>query len=167
MLYHPYGVDLYYHALGLSHGLIALLPLAILGLPAAYNTVVLAAFTLSGYGAFRLGMLFTGRALPSFLGGVVFAFTPYMLDALDKGQTEVLSAQWIPFYVEAWLRGVGAGRWRHMLLAGVFLALAAYGSLYYAAYLVLFSLVHIAYTLITARERPSENPAQRIIADSL
>lgn len=153
MLYHPYGVDLYYHALGLSHGLIGLLPLALFGLPAAYNTVVLAAFALSGYGAFRLGMLLTERPLPSFLGGVVFAFTPYMLDALDKGQTEVLSAQWIPFYAESWLRATRTGKLPPMLLAGIFLALAAYGSLYYAAYLLFFTLAHLLYTFIISYER--------------
>ena len=33
------------------------------------------------------------------------------------------------------------GRWRFGLLAGVFLALAAYSSLYYAVYLVVFAVV--------------------------
>ena len=56
MLFYPYGVGLYYHALGLPLGFIGLIPLWFLGLPASYNTVVLAAFTLSGYAAFRLGL---------------------------------------------------------------------------------------------------------------
>src|SRR5438477_9400727 len=49
-LYFPYGADLYYHTLALPLGFIGLLPQFILGLPAAYNTVLIAAFTLSGYG---------------------------------------------------------------------------------------------------------------------
>lgn len=153
MLYYPYGVDLYYHALGLSHGLIGLLPLLLWGLPAAYNTAVLAAFTLAGYGAFRLALLITGKLLPSFLGGVVFAFTPYMLDALDKGQTEVLSVQWIPFYAEAWLRATRTGKVKYMLIAGMFFALAAYGSLYYAVYLLLFTLAHVTYSIFATPEK--------------
>ncbi|MFL5732088.1 MAG: hypothetical protein ACJ78Q_02710, partial [Chloroflexia bacterium] len=64
LLYYPYGVSLYYHTLGLPQGLLALLPQLVWGLPAGYNTVLLAAFTLSGYGAYRLGMLYTGRPLP-------------------------------------------------------------------------------------------------------
>src|SRR5436305_6174302 len=107
LLYYPYGVDLYYHTLGLPQGIIGLVPQFLWGLPAAYNTVLLLAFTLSGYGAFRLALLYTGKPLASFLGGLVFAFTPYTLDAL-KGQLEVLSVQWIPFYVESWLRAQGA-----------------------------------------------------------
>ncbi len=158
LLYYPYGANLYYHTLGLPLGAMGLLPQVVLGLPAAYNTVVLAAFTLSGYGAFRLGLLFTDKPLAAFLGGVVFAFTPYTLDAL-KGQTEVLSVQWIPLYAEAWLRAYGAGkdggkaRPRYALVAGVYLALALLTSLYYGAYLVLFTLAHVIYTLATSRDR--------------
>jgi len=154
LLYYPYGVDLYYHTLGLPLGVIGLVPQALFGLPAAYNTVVLAAFTLSGYGAFRLGLLFTQKPLAAFLGGVVFAFTPYTLDAL-KGQTEVMSVQWIPLYAEAWLRAQAGGRanLRHALLAGVFLAVALLSSLYYGTYLLLFTVVHLVYTLATSPNR--------------
>ena len=154
LLYYPYGVDLYYHTLGLPLGIIGLLPQALFGLPAAYNIVVLAAFTLSGYGAFRLSLLFTQKPLAAFLGGVVFAFTPYTLDAL-KGQTEVMSVQWIPLYAEAWLRAQvgGTEHRRYALLAGVYLAVALLSSLYYGTYLLLFTLAHIVYTLARSPDR--------------
>lgn len=154
MLYHPTGVDLYYHSLGLSHGLLGLIPYLLWGLPAGYNTIVLAAFTLSGYGAYRLCKLFTHNGLASFLGGVVFAFTPYMLDAL-KGQTEVLSAQWIPFYAEAWIRAHREGKARYRVLAGALFAVTAYGSLYYAVYLLIFTLLHTLYSTFVAADRAS------------
>jgi hypothetical protein len=136
----------------------ALVPQALFGLPAAYNFVLLIAFTLSGYGAFRLARLFTGP-LPAFLGGVVFAFTPYTLDAL-KGQLEVLSVQWMPLYAEAWLRSwqpAASGSrstYTWPVLAGVFFALAAYSSLYYALYLVVFTVAHLVYVWVT-RNRES------------
>ena len=89
---------------------------------------------------------------------MVFAFTPYTLDAL-KGQPEVLSLQWMPLFAEMWMRAtVGdgrwtpsmgdRGRWKFGLLAGVFLALAAYSSLYYAVYLVVFAVVLVVYRLV-------------------
>ena len=154
LLYYPYGVNLYYHTLGLPLGIIGLLPQALFGLPAAYNSVVLVAFTLAGYGAFRLGLLFTPKPLAAFLGGVVFAFTPYTLDAL-KGQTEVLSVQWIPLYAESWLRAQAGGRerTRYSLLAGLFLAVALLSSLYYGTYLLIFTAVHLIFTLATSRDR--------------
>ncbi|HET9493445.1 MAG TPA: hypothetical protein VFR15_04365, partial [Chloroflexia bacterium] len=166
LLYYPYGAPLYYHTLALPLGLIGLLPQLLFGLPAAYNTVLLAAFTLGGYGAFRLALYaLRGRDLRSmplvgaaFLGGVVFAFTPYTLDAL-KGQPEVLSLQWMPFFAEGWLRAVDSARrgarwWPWAVGAGVFFALATYSSLYYALYLVVFALVHPAYMgVVSARER--------------
>ena len=180
LLYYPYSADLYYHTLALPLGLIGLLPQLLLGLPAAYNTVLLAAFTLSGYGAFRLALLFlpdgttnhrppttvggadvrptSAIVMSAFLGGLIFAFTPYTLDAL-KGQPEVLSLQWMPLYAEMWLRATrpttGGRPWVYALLAGLFLALAAYSSLYYAVYLVIFTLAHLAYRLIPARKRSS------------
>lgn len=164
LLYYPFGVSLYYHTLTIPLGVIGLLPQVIFGLPAAYNTVLLAAFTLSGYGAFRLGLLLVGDTrgegrgivrkpylmpFAAFLGGVVFAFTPYTLDAL-KGQPEVLSLQWMPFYVEAWIRAWQTGRVRHGVIAGVFMALAALSSLYYALYLVIFSAAYLLYRLFDA-----------------
>jgi hypothetical protein len=165
LLYYPYGAPLYYHTLALPLGLIGLLPQALFGLPAAYNTVLLVAFMLGGYGAFRLALyVLRDRDLSpmalvgaAFLGGVVFAFTPYTLDAL-KGQPEVLSLQWMPFFAEAWLRSVGAARrgarwWAAALVAGVFFALAAYSSLYYALYLVVFALVHLAYLAVVSWRR--------------
>ena len=166
LLYYPYGAPLYYHTLALPLGLIGLLPQALLGLPAAYNTVLLVAFTLGGYGAFRLALYaLRGRDLgrmslvgAAFLGGLVFAFTPYTLDAL-KGQPEVLSLQWMPFFAEGWLRATDSARrgalwWTWAVGAGVFFALAAYSSLYYALYLVVFALVHLAYMgIVSARER--------------
>jgi len=54
LLYYPFGTDLYYHTLALPLCLIGLIPQVLFGLPAAYNTVLLVAFTLSGYGMFRL-----------------------------------------------------------------------------------------------------------------
>lgn len=162
MLYYPYGVDLYYHTLGLPLGLIGLLPQLLFGLPAAYNTVLLAAFTLSGYGAFRLSLRFIspdghGWSVPAwavhflpFVAGVVFAFTPYTLDAL-KGQLEVLSLQWMPFYAEAWIMSWRTGRLRYAALSGVFFALAALSSLYYAVYLAIFSFAYLLYQLWARR----------------
>jgi hypothetical protein len=177
LLYYPYGTDLYYHTLALPLCLIGLIPQLVLGLPAAYNSVLLLGFTLSGYGAFRLILYvlrsgageqdavagprlsrFDPRYIAAFLGGVVFAFTPYTLDAL-KGQPEVLSLQWMPLYAEMWMRAtVGdgrwtpgvrdRGRWKFGLLAGGFLALAAYSSLYYAVYLVVFSVALVLYRLV-------------------
>ena len=40
------------------------------------------------------------------------------------------------------------GRWWFGLLAGVFLALAAYSSLYYAVYLVVFAVALVLYRLV-------------------
>ncbi len=161
LLYYPYGVDLYYHTLGLPLGLMALGPQLLFGQAAAYNTVLLAGFTLSGYGAFRLGLLVVGKHVPlaAFLGGVVFAFTPYTLDAL-KGQPEVLSLQWIPLYAEAWIRLWRTHSVRWAAWAGLLLALAALSSLYYAAYLLIFTAAHLLYRAAAGYGERRKSPAE-------
>src|SRR5690242_11216138 len=96
LLYYPTGVDLYLHDLALPNGLIGLIPQLLWGLPASYNTIVLACYTLTGYAAYRLVLYCLGRRDPAgppapqgtlrhlaaFLGGVIFALTPYSLDAI-------------------------------------------------------------------------------------
>ncbi len=181
MLYYPYSADLYYHTLALPLGLVGLIPQLLFSLPAAYNTVLLVGFTLSGYGMFRLldyGLQVwepgwsAPKRLAAFLGGVVFAFTPYTLDAL-KGQPEVLSLQWMPPFVEMWLRGLTGAReyvkrdmglWKFGVGAGVFLALTAYTNLYYAVYLVLFVVAHVLYRLVVSvRMNALHEEARRIV----
>lgn len=177
MLYYPFGADLYYHTLAIPLGLIGLIPQLLFGLPAAYNTVLLAGFTLSGYGMFRLFWFAGNMISPSssnparfaaaFLAGMIFAFTPYTLDAL-KGQPEVLSLQWMPFFVEMWLRAMhlGTSNRQYVIraaLGGFFLALAAYSNLYYAVYLVVFVVLYVVYRLIAVRGTGLRDEAMRIV----
>src|SRR5712691_1009978 len=55
-LFFPYGADLHFHTLNLFPGLLALPVVATAGLAAAYNLLVFLAFTLSGYGMYRLAL---------------------------------------------------------------------------------------------------------------
>ena len=150
-LYYPYGAPLYYHILGLPQWFIGLGPLLLWGYSAANNTVVISAFILSGYGAFRLALMFTGRPLASFLGGIIYGYTPYMLASVSIWQNANTSIQWLPFYAEAWLRAWQDGptlRWRPLVIAGVMFSLATYTSLYYSVQFLFFTAVHLSYRLL-------------------
>jgi hypothetical protein len=99
LLYYPDGVNLYFHTLVLTAGLIGV-PLQLLGLNllATYNLILLSSFVLAGYGMFLLCHYLTGYKWASFVGGIVFAFAPYHF-AHVYGHMNLISIQWMPFYV--------------------------------------------------------------------
>ncbi|MDQ2808938.1 MAG: hypothetical protein M3Z04_18845, partial [Chloroflexota bacterium] len=198
LLYYPYGVDLYLHDLALPNGLIALGPYLLFGLFAAYNTVVLASYVLTGYAAYRLVLYCLARGdhadlsplppplrregvpdditppflrreggaggvrsvphLAAFLGGVIFAFTAYSLDA--QKQINILALEWVPFAAEAWLRAWDGASRRWAAAAALFLVLAMLVNSYYEVLLALFMAAYVLYRIL----RPDPvlfNPATR------
>jgi hypothetical protein len=159
LLYYPTGVDLYLHDLALPNGLIGLIPQLLWGLLASYNTIVLACYTLTGYAAYRLVLYCLGRRDPAgppapqgalrhlaaFLGGVIFALTPYSLDALK--QLNILALEWVPLAAEAWLRAWDRRSRGWAAAAAVFLVCAMLVNSYYEILLVLFMAGYVVYTL--------------------
>lgn len=177
LLYYPEGVNLYFHTLVLTAGLIGI-PLQLLGfnLIATYNLVLLSTFVLAGYGMYLLCMYLTRHVWASFVGGIVFAFSPYHFAHLF-GHMNLASLQWLPFYVLALLKAFEPGpvwRWsertdvagfsppdtearRARLLwsvgAGALLALIAYTDWLYAIFMVLFTGLFAAWKLLVPAER--------------
>ena len=165
LLYYPQGVDLYFHTLVLSAGLIGIpLQLAGFNLIATYNIVLLLTFVLAGYGMFLLCYYLTRHKWASFVGGLVFTFAPYHF-AHMFGHMNLVSLQWIPFYVIALLKAVdlpgefrrtdrtkpGALWWAAG--AGALLALNAYTDWVYAIFLALLTGLVIAWKLFMPSER--------------
>jgi hypothetical protein len=106
---YPDGVFLYFHTLNIFNGL-TFLPVTLnAGVLVAYNVAVVFSFVVSGYGTYLLVLYvmrhdsLEGRdlrwqvRLAAFLGGVVFAFSPYHTAHL-LGHMQLISLEWIPFY---------------------------------------------------------------------
>ncbi|HKP53479.1 MAG TPA: hypothetical protein VJ183_12620 [Chloroflexia bacterium] len=108
LLYYPDGVNLYFHTLVLTAGLIGI-PLQLLGLNliATYNLILLSSFVLAGYGMFLLCHYLTGHKWAAFVGGIIFAFAPYHF-AHVYGHMNLISIQWMPFYVLLLLKAIDA-----------------------------------------------------------
>jgi len=126
ILYHPTGVDLYFHTLNPLNGLLTLPVQLSFGLLPAYNVVVLVSFALGGYGAYLLALQVlrqqakcrdqdAGAAvpegggyegspsaltlhLPAFVAGLIYTFAPFHFAHL-LGHMQVISLEWIPFFV--------------------------------------------------------------------
>ena len=159
LLYAPTGVGLYFHTLNPFNGLTTLPVQLSAGLIPAYNAVVLISWVLGGYGAFLLARYVLVRParhtprtthhaiLPPFLAGVIFTFSPFHMAHL-LGHMQVMSLQWIPFYILALMQAtdrVRQGRsWgRQAMMAGLFLTLVGLCDWYFVLYLFLFTGLYL------------------------
>ena len=81
--------------------------------------------------------------LPAFLAGLIYTLSPFHMAHL-LGHMQVMSLEWLPFYVLYLLRALQRSRrrepWlRSALLAGLFLTMAGLCDWYFVLYLFLFT----------------------------
>jgi hypothetical protein len=156
ILFAPTGVGLYFHTLNPFNGLVTLPIQLNAGLIAAYNAVVFLSWSLAGYGVFLLTLYALRRQRtqtqrqspaglygPAFVAGAVFTFSPFHMAHL-LGHMQVMSLQWIPFYILYLLRSLDAAQrgqaWARLaLMAGLFLILTGLCDWYFVLYLLLFT----------------------------
>lgn len=182
LLYAPTGVGLYFHTLNPFNGL-ATLPVQLAGgLYAAYNAVVFLSWVLGGYGVFLLTLWVIARGLgtgergsgsqspisniqylAAFVPGLIFTFAPFHMAHL-LGHMQVMSLEWMPFYILYLLRASQRQRtgkpWlRDSLLAGFFLVLVGLCDWYFVLYLFLFTALYlvldIGYWVFRRRRLPN------------
>lgn len=179
-LYPPNGASLLFHTLNIFNSFWTL-PLQLnFGLAIAYNSVVLASFTLAGYGGYLLSLhVLTQLSRPdrflkpvrsqlvrpaAFVGGLVFTMAPFHFAHL-LGHMQVFSMIWPPFYVLWLLRTLtpppalplkgegGGGEVRDIALTCLFLILATLVDWYHTLYLLIFTGLTLLWTLYVSRSR--------------
>jgi hypothetical protein len=111
------------------------LPFITIGVPVVLvtNAIVFSGFVLSGLGMFLLVRELTGRSAAAVLGGIVFAFAPFRFD--HYFHLEMGWAQWMPLALWMVHKTIASGQLKHGLLAGLFVALQGYSSVYYLVFL--------------------------------
>ncbi len=163
LLYFPTGVSLLFHTLNPFNGLWTLPIQLAFGLFPAYNSVVLFSFAIAGLGGYLLARQVLGprsSRLAAFMAGAVFTFAPVHIAHL-LGHMQVISLQWIPFFVLYLLRAVsGAGHarlrragWRDIGLAALFLILVALCDWYFVLYCLIFTAVVCTWLIAMRRRR--------------
>ena len=144
LLYIPDGVNLAVHPLNLSNGLLVAPVTALAGPVAGFNLALLIAFTLTGLGGYLLALRVGARAAPAFVAGLLCTFAPFHGTKAFDGQLELVTLQWLVFYVWLLLIAAEEDGWVIPALAGGLLALVGYTSLYYLVYGALYSLLFVA-----------------------
>jgi hypothetical protein len=101
LLYYPSGINLAIHPLNLTTGLLAAPATALAGPVSAFNLALLAAFALSGFGAYLLALRAGASPGAAFVAGLLFTCSPFHTTKAYDGQLEMASLQWLALY--AWL----------------------------------------------------------------
>lgn len=153
LLYAPQGAPLYLHTLNLFNGLLSLPIQSLFGVVAAYNTVVLLSFTLSGYFTYWLVLVVTRSRPGAIVGGTIYAFSAYHFAQL-LGHTNLLASEWLPGYI--CLLAVGTtnrGRSRAFALVGAAgaLLMLALCDWQYVLFAGIFTLCYAVYQTIARR----------------
>ena len=143
-IFHPIGGSLAFSGITPLNA-IASIPLQLVfGLITAYKIIWISTFILSGFGTFLLVRYLTGDTRAAFIAGLIFMFCPYRF-AHALGHMNLISTQWIPFYVLFLIKTTDEKRISNALFAALFLFLTAISCYYYLIYLCVFTLLYLLY----------------------
>jgi hypothetical protein len=152
-LYYPTGCSLLFQTLNIFNAFLTFPVQLVLGLTVSYNFVVLFSFAVGGYGAYLLALHILrtnngeGAHAAAFLAGVVFSFSPFHFAHL-LGHLQVISLEWLPFYALCLVRSLSSERLHllpNIVLPVVFMVLTALCDWYFVLYLLLFTVLYLAY----------------------
>ncbi|MFH1529327.1 MAG: hypothetical protein ABIK09_01190 [Pseudomonadota bacterium] len=147
----PEGHSLLLHTM--SWGNLAIgIPLGrLVGLPLAYNLLLLASFVAGAMGAYLLAGRWVRQPAARLLAGLIFAFNPFhMAQALHH--LNIASIHVLPLFVWFHLRLRDRVGWADGLGAAGCLALAALCSWYFLVFGLLYLVVDVAWSALSARQ---------------
>lgn len=107
-----------------------------------YNVLVLASFTLTAFGTYLFARELWGSRQAALLAGVIVGFCTYRFNHAG-GHLSIVSTQWIPFFFLYLERTLQRRHLRDAALAGLFFALSALVTWYYAFLLPLAALFYV------------------------
>ncbi len=158
-MFYPLGIDLTFYTLTILNGFASVPLQPLLGLVSTNNVIVFATFILSSYGAYLLARYLLPKGThPSapFVAGLIYAFSSNRFIYASLGQFNILSTQWIPFFVLLLIKSRRRPEnLRYPLLASVFLLLNGYTEFTYASFLLIFTLIYLAYWVAVGGWRKS------------
>jgi hypothetical protein len=149
-VFYPQGYHLALHEMSLANISLGMPLTLCCGEISSYNGLALLSFVLSGFGMYVLAFHVTGARLAALLSGVAFAFAAYRMGHLGAGHLNLLGTQWLPFLMLSLERLLATRKMRLAVLCGVFFALSALSSWYYAP---MFAIVAGLYVIWRTRQQ--------------
>ncbi len=166
-IYYPTGISLRFHTLNPFNGLITMPFNMTLGYLPTTNLFFVFALSITVFFAFVLLRDLTGNSWAAFAGAATYTFAhQYLIGFFASGQSEKLSAEWLPLYVFFVLRALyGKPIWKdgelaerdprrwplYIALSIVTLLILSLTDWQYLMYAVLVTLLYGAFLLLTRR----------------
>ena len=142
-LYYPIGVKLIFHTYGVFNNLLVL---PFNNIVLAYNFIVLFSFVMSAMGMYFLSFYLTQDKFGSFIAGVIFSFCPYKFAHLLAGHLNLISTEWIPFYILYLIKTFKEPfNYKNIYLTSIFFLLTILCSYYYTFYLMIFTILFLVF----------------------
>jgi hypothetical protein len=125
--------DLSLHNYTIFADLLAVPLLSWIDIVTTFNVIYLLNVALAGFGMYLLARRLTGRTIESFLAGLLFAWSPFLV-ARGQAHFSLVAAGALPVFMLMVHRAWESHRLRDALFAGVAIAWAAFSDVYYAVY---------------------------------
>jgi hypothetical protein len=111
------------------------------GLPLAYNFLVCFYLILAAWGAYLLCLEISENKAAAFIGGLIYAYSPYLLSHIHNGMLNMFNIGWLPLYILFLLKSFKAPRLKYYLLAALFFALGSISGWYYGVVMLFMTLI--------------------------
>ena len=147
-LHFPHGITLLPQVMALPFNGLLLFPFRdLLTLEEAYNAALVFSFVMGGTTAFWLSFHCTRAYGPSLVGGALFTFSSYHFAHAD-GHLNLVSLEWIPFFLLLSFRALEKPSLGRGLVAGLALVLVTTCDLYYSLFCGLALALIVLWTMV-------------------
>jgi hypothetical protein len=121
---YPFVSPLAGHTLALLWGFLSVPFQTIFGLIPTFNGIIVLSFVLAGVAMYAFARRHVQRASVALLAGLIFAFTPAMIQRALVGHLDKLSIFWLPLCLLLWDKVIETRRWTWAVITGLCLYLS-------------------------------------------
>lgn len=147
MVVYPFLSPLAGHTLALLWGLLSAPFQPIFGLIPTFNMIMLLSFVLAGACMYAFARKHVRRASIALLAGLIFAFTPAMLQRASVGHLDKISIFWLPVCLLLWDKVIETKRWTWAIMTGLCLYLSWVTDFQQTMWTLLLLGPYVIYTL--------------------
>ena len=150
---YPFVSPLAGHTLALLWGLISAPFQMIFGLIPTFNAIVVLAFVLAGVAMYAFVRKHVQRASVALLAGLIFAFTPAMIQRASVGHLDKISIFWLPLCLLLWDKVIETRRWTWAVITGLCLYLSWLTDFQQTMWTLLLLGPYVIYTVFFKQSR--------------
>ncbi len=145
---YPFTSPLAGHTLALLWGFLSAPFQAIFGLIPTFNGIIVLAFVSAGVAMYAFVRKHVQRASIALLAGLIFAFTPAMIQRASVGHLDKISIFWLPLCLLLWDKVVETRRWTWAVITGLCLYLSWLTDFQQTMWTLLLLVPYLLYTLL-------------------